>query len=120
MNVVLAVALGIDVVRVGVGMAVVLVLLWVWAIARGRARDTGWFTLQTVGMVGFGAVTVLAVLADPMLGGVLAGVGWLVHGFWDGYHFLRNRVVNRPWAEMCAVIDIPVGTALIAASLAAG
>lgn len=116
-NGLLVLTFGVDVVAVGVGMTVVLILLWVWVIARGRARDAGWFTIETAGMLGFGAITVLAVLADSTLGGVLAGLGWLAHGFWDGYHFVRDKVVNRPWSEMCAVVDIPVGVTLIVASL---
>jgi hypothetical protein len=118
-NGLLVLALGVDVVALGVGMTGVLVLLWVWVIARGRARERGCFTIETAGMLAFGAITVLAVLVDPALGGVLAGVGWLTHGMWDGYHFVRNKIVNRPWSEMCAVVDIPVGIALIVTSLAA-
>ena len=66
------IALGIDApVGVSIGMAVVLVLLWVWAISRGRARDGRWFAVQTSGMAVFGALTVVAVLVDPEVGGVL-------------------------------------------------
>ncbi len=116
MAVVLAlIVLGID---AQVGMTVVLVLLWIWAIWRGRTRDGRWFTIQTAGMVVFGAFTVLAVLVDPTVGGVLVGVGWIAHGIWDVYHFATNKVVNRPWAEMCFVVDILVGAALVVATLA--
>src|SRR5918998_3567 len=113
------IALGIDA-RVGVpvGMTVVLGLLWIWAIWRGRDRDGRWFTVETAGMAVFGALTVLAVLVDPKVGGVVAGIGWVAHGIWDVYHFVENKVVNRPWSEMCAVVDIPVGVALVMATLA--
>ena len=113
------IALGIDA-RVGVpvGMTVVLGLLWIWAIWRGRDRDGRWFTVETAGMAVFGALTVLAVLVDPKVGGVVAGIGWVAHGIWDVYHFVENKVVNRPWSEMCAVVDIPVGVALVVATLA--
>ena len=113
------IALGIEV-RIGVpvGMTIVLVLLWIWAISRGRAHDGRWFTMQTAGMAVFGAVTVLAVLVDPKVGGVVAGIGWISHGIWDIYHFVKNKVVHRSWSEMCAVVDIPVGVALVTATLA--
>lgn len=71
------IALGVD---AAAGMTVVLVLLWVWAIWRGRARDGRWFTIETAGMLGFGAITVLAVLVDQTLGGVLVGIGFVAHG----------------------------------------
>lgn len=106
-------ALGVD---VGFGMTAVLVLLWLWALARGLAQD-GWFGFETVGVFFFGAITVVALAVDTRLGGVLAGVGWLGHGLWDVYHFVHDRVVNRPWSEMCAVVDIPVGLLLIVVSL---
>ncbi len=116
MAVVLAlIVLGID---VQVGMMVVLILLWIWAIWRGRARDGRWFTIQTAGMVVFGVFTVLAILVDPTVGGVLVGIGWIAHGIWDVYHFVENKVVNRPWSEMCFVVDILVGVALVVATLA--
>ncbi len=115
MAVVLAlILLGID---TQVGMTVVLVLLWIWAIWRGRTRDDRWFTIQTAGMVVFGAFTVLAILVDPTIGGVLVGIGWIAHGIWDIYHFVNNKIVNRPWSEMCCVVDILVGVAVVVATL---
>jgi hypothetical protein len=114
----LLVLLGVNLVAAGLGMAALLVPLWGWALARGRARDGRWFTIETAGAVGFGALTVLAVLVDPVVGGVLAGLGWLAHGIWDGYHFVRGKVVDRYWSEMCCVVDIPVGITLIVANLA--
>jgi hypothetical protein len=107
-------AAGVD---VGLGMTAVLVLLWLCALATGLARDGRWFGIETAGVFGFGAITVAALSVDPRLGGVLAGVGWFAHGLWDAYHFVHNRVVNRPWSEMCAVVDIPVGLLLIVISL---
>ncbi len=115
MAVVLAlIVFGID---LQVGMTVVLVLLWIWAISRGRTRDGRWFTIQTAGMAVFGAFTVLAVLVDPTVGGVLVGIGWIAHGIWDIYHFAKNKIVNRPWSEMCCVVDILVGVAVVVATL---
>jgi CDP-diglyceride synthetase len=102
----------------GIGMALVLVLLWLWAVARRRFTDGGTFSVQTAGMLGFGAITLLCAVAQPRLGAALAGVGFLAHGIWDAYHFKADKVVNRPWSEFCAVIDLPVGVALIVAAAA--
>lgn len=96
-----------------VGMTIVLVLLWLWTVARRRFTEGRIFSIQTAGMVGFGALTLLCATVQPRLGVVLAGVGFLAHGVWDAYHFRVNQVVNRPWSEFCAVVDLGVGVALI-------
>lgn len=101
-----------------VGMTVVLVPLWLWAVARRRYIDVGTFSVQTAGMVGFGAITLLCAAAEPRLGAALAGVGFLAHGVWDAYHFTANKVVNRQWSEFCCVIDLAVGAGLIVAAVA--
>jgi hypothetical protein len=87
-------------------------------VARRRFTDVGTFSMQTAGMVGFGAITLLCAATQPRLAAVLAGVGFLLHGAWDAYHFRADKVVNRPWSEFCAVVDLAVGTALIVAALA--
>ncbi|MEV0286606.1 MULTISPECIES: hypothetical protein [unclassified Kribbella] len=93
----------------GVGMTVVLGVLWVWAIVRRRYAEPT-FTLETAGMLFFGAMTILTVATGSVL---LAGLGWLCHGAWDAYHFRINKVVNRSWSEYCGVIDLAVGASLL-------
>ncbi|MER7470759.1 hypothetical protein [Micromonospora sp. NPDC000018] len=100
------------------GMAFVLVPLWLWAVARRRFTDVATFSIQTGGAVGFGGLTLLCAAAQPQLGAVLAGIGFLTHGVWDAYHFRVGKVVSRPWSEFCAVVDLVVGTALIVAAAA--
>jgi hypothetical protein len=106
--------LGLD---AAIVMTAFLAPLWLWVLARGRAHDRPWFAIQTLGLVFFGGLTIAAVVADARLAGILAGVGWLTHGLWDAYHFAKDQVVVRSWSEMCAVVDIPVGTALIVVSI---
>jgi hypothetical protein len=106
--------LGLD---AAVVMTAILGPLWLWVLARGRASDRPWFAIETLGLVLFGGLTIAAVLADARLGGILAGIGWLTHGLWDAYHFAKDRVVVRTWSELCAVVDIPVGTLLIVVSI---
>lgn len=101
-----------------VGMALVLVVLWLWTLARRRYADARTFTVQTAGMVGFGALTLLCAAVEPRWGALLAGVGILGHAGWDAYHFAVDRVVNRPWSEFCGVLDVLVGAALIVAAVA--
>jgi hypothetical protein len=106
--------LGLD---AAVVMTAVLGPLWLWVLARGRARDRPWFAIETLGLAFFGGLTIAAVVADARLAGILAGIGWLTHGLWDAYHFAKDRIVVRSWSEMCAVVDIPIGTALIVVSI---
>lgn len=103
--------------NVAVGMTVVLVWAWLWTLVAGRREDGRLFTVQTGGMVLFGAITLAAVAVDPRIGGVLAGVGFFAHGLWDVAHFRANKVVNRPWSEFCAVVDLPVGLTLLVVAL---
>jgi hypothetical protein len=106
--------LGLD---AAIVMTAFLAPLWLWVFARGRAHDRPWFAIETLGLVFFAGLTIAAVLANTRLAGILAGVGWFTHGLWDGYHFAKDRVVARSWSELCAVVDIPVGTLLIAVSI---
>jgi hypothetical protein len=98
-------------------MTALLFLLWVLTVVRGGFQDGRWFGLQTSGMVVFGGLTLLAIPLDARAAGVVAGIGFFSHGLWDAYHFVKNRVVNRPWSEMCAVIDLIVGPVLIVVAL---
>lgn len=63
----------------------------------------------------FTLYAVLAVAADPFLGGILIGVGWILHAVWDLLLYRANVVVWRWYAEACVVIDIVVGVAAIVA-----
>jgi len=101
-----------------VGMTVVLVVLWLWAVAMRRYTDAGTFSVQTAGMLGFGAITLVCAAVEPRLGVALAGAGILAHGAWDAYHFKVDKIVNRPWSEFCCVVDVGVGAALIIAAVA--
>ncbi|MFC0534148.1 hypothetical protein [Phytohabitans kaempferiae] len=100
-----------------VGIVVVVVLLWLVAVVLRRFRDGDTFSVQTGGMVLFAAVTLVCAAVAPRLGTALAGVGFLAHGVWDAYHFKVAKVVHRTWSEFCAVIDIPVGIALLVVAL---
>ncbi|MFG1918664.1 hypothetical protein [Micromonospora sp. NPDC048898] len=100
-----------------VGMTLLLVPLWVWAVARRRLSPTRTFSVQTAGMLVFGAITLLTAATQPRVGTAVAGVGFLAHGIWDAYHYRVNLVVTRSWAQFCAVVDVGVGIALIIAAI---
>jgi hypothetical protein len=60
-------------------------------VARGLLVKPGGLPLQTVGMLAFGSVVLVALYVDPTLGGKLVGVAILGHGAWDAYHYLPTR-----------------------------
>ncbi|MEV7622024.1 hypothetical protein [Actinoplanes sp. NPDC089786] len=107
-----------DTVDPAVTLAVVMLLLWLAAVVRRRWTDRRTFVVQTGGLVVFAVIAMMCSAVRPGLGLALAGVGWLAHGAWDAYHFARNSVVDRPWSEFCAVVDLGVGGALLIAALA--
>jgi hypothetical protein len=100
-----------------VGMSIVVLLVWLWTLLRRRFTDGATFTMQTAGMVGFGAVTLVCAVLAPRWGILLAGAGFLAHAAWDTYHFRANKVVNRPYAEFCGVVDVVIGLVLIVVAL---
>ena len=100
-----------------VGMTIAAVVLWLWTVIRGRFADGATFLVQTAGLAGFGAATLLIAALEPRWALALAGLAFLAHGAWDAYHFRANKVVDRPYAEFCGVLDVLVGPALIIAAL---
>jgi len=96
-----------------VGFLIVALVLLVVGVARGQLRRPGGLTLQTVGMLAFGSIVLAALYVGPDLGGYLVAIALLGHGAWDTYHFLRNRVVARSYAECCGVIDLLTGAAIL-------
>ena|SRR5918998_684725 len=81
--------------------------------ARGLLRRPGGLPLQAAGMLVFSAGMLVALYVEPVFGGVLIAVGLLSHGAWDAFHYVRNRVVARSYAEFCAVLDLLVGAAVL-------
>jgi hypothetical protein len=81
--------------------------------ARGQLRKPGGLPLQTAGMLAFGSIVLVALYVAPDLGGKLVAIALIGHAAWDAYHFLRNRVVARSYAEFCAVVDLLLGAAIL-------
>lgn len=79
----------------------------------GVSRGSSGLPLQATGMLVFGAGVLLALYVEPVLGGLLVAIGLLGHAAWDAYHYARNRVVTRPYAEFCAVFDLLAGAAVL-------
>jgi hypothetical protein len=82
-------------------------------VAHGQLRKPGGLALQTVGVLAFGSIVLVALYVDPDLGGYLVAFALLGHAAWDAFHYLRNRVVARSYAEWCAVVDLLLGAAIL-------
>ena len=85
----------------------------VLGVARGLWQKPGGVPLQTVGMLAFGSTVLVALYVDPDLGGTLVAIALIGHAAWDAYHFLRNRVVPRSYAEFCIFVDLLLGAAIL-------
>jgi hypothetical protein len=96
-----------------VGFLVAALVFFVVGAARGELRKPGGLALQTVGVLAFGSIVLAALYVDADLGGFLVAIALLGHAAWDAYHYLRDRVVARSYAEWCAVVDILAGAAVL-------
>src|ERR671911_1325736 len=86
----------------------------VLGVARGQWQRPGGLPLQSAGMLAFGSIVLVALFyVYPDLGGQLVGIAILGHAAWDAYHYLRDRVVTRTYAEFCAVVDLLLGAAIL-------
>ena len=96
-----------------VGFLAAALVFFVVGAARGQLRKPGGLALQTVGMLVFGSIALAALYVNADLGGFLVAIALLGHAAWDTYHYLRDRVVARSYAEFCAVLDLVVGAAVL-------
>jgi hypothetical protein len=96
-----------------VGFLVVALVFLVLGVARGLWRRPSGLPLQTAGMLAFGSIVLVAPYVEPNLGGKLVAFALIGHTAWDAYHYLRDRVVARSYAEFCGVLDLLVGAAIL-------
>jgi hypothetical protein len=88
-----------------------------WGTARGDLGDRRWLSAQTAAVLGFGAVAIAAVAADPADARYVLAAGWLAHAVWDVVHHRAGRVVPRWYAETCLVADLLLATVLLTVGL---
>ena len=91
-------------------------MLVVLGLLRGAARPA--LTLETAGLLLFGAIAVAALLLAPTAGLVVAALTLAGHGIWDVWHLRRHRdLVSPSLAEACVALDVPLGLAVLVAVL---
>jgi hypothetical protein len=84
-----------------------------WGSARGELQRPRLLAVQTAGVLGLGAIAVLALSVDDDLGRYVLAGGWLGHAAWDAVHHRAGTVVPRWYAEMCLAADLLLATSLI-------
>lgn len=89
------------------------VVFVVFGAVRGLLGRPGGLSLQTAGVLVFGAAALAALYVDVELGAYLVAFAILAHAGWDAYHYLNDRVVARSYAEFCCVCDLLLGAAIL-------
>jgi hypothetical protein len=89
------------------------VFFLVVGVMRGQLREPGGLLLQAAGVLVFGATALAALYVAPELGAYLVALALLGHAAWDAYHYLRDRVVTRSYAEFCGIADLLLGAAIL-------
>ena len=92
-------------------------LLVVLGLLRGATRPA--VTLETAGLLIYGATTIVTLLLAPQVGLVVVALTLVAHALWDVWHLRRHRdVVSPSLAEACVALDVPAGLAVLVAALA--
>lgn len=89
------------------------VLMLVYGLLRGALHPRYGLPLQTLALLGFGAVATLALFVNPVLGAYLVAFGLIGHAAWDLHHHRTDRVVVRSLAEFCIALDLTLALAII-------
>jgi hypothetical protein len=100
-------------VATGIAAAALVVL----GLARSTTRPA--VTLETAGLLVYGAFAVGALLLAPSVGLVVVALTLIAHGIWDVWHLRRHRdLVSPSLAEACIALDVPLGLAVLVVALA--
>jgi hypothetical protein len=89
------------------------ILLAGYGLVRGVGRPRREVPLQSLALLGFGAIATVALLDDPVLGSYLVALGLLGHSAWDLYHHTTHAVVPRSYAEFCFALDAALALAIL-------
>lgn len=89
------------------------VLLAVYGLVRGALQPSYGLPLQSLALLGFGAVAAVALLVAPTVGAYLVAAGLLGHAAWDLHHHRTNRVVARSLAEFCLALDASLAVVIV-------
>lgn len=91
--------------------------LGVYGLLRGVLRPGHGLPLQTLALLGFGAVAAIALFVDTDLGAYLVAAGLLGHSAWDLHHYRTDRVVVRSLAEFCLLLDATLAVLIVVVTI---
>ena len=94
-------------------LAAAAAFLVVGAVRGQRLREPGGLGLQAAGVLIFGVIALAAVYAAPGVGAYLVAFALFGHAAWDAFHYARDRVVTRTYAEFCGVLDLVLGVVIL-------
>jgi len=83
------------------------------AVRGQRLWEPGGLALQAAGFLVFSTVGLAALYVAPGAGVYLVALALFGHAAWDAFHYARDRVVTRPYAEFCGVLDLVLGVAIL-------
>ena len=95
------------------GVLTAAVIYLTWGTSRGELNKGRWLTLETAGVLAFGALAIGATATGPDAARYVLAAGWLGHAMWDVIHHRADRVVPRWYAELCMVCDVVVAMSLL-------
>ncbi|HEU5037306.1 MAG TPA: hypothetical protein VFT70_09885 [Nocardioides sp.] len=95
------------------GVLTAAVIYLTWGSARGELTAPRWLTIETAGVLAFGALAIAATATSPDAGRYVLAGGWLGHAAWDMVHHRADRVVPRWYAELCMICDLIVAASLL-------
>jgi hypothetical protein len=113
---VLVVAGGLADIEPWIVLGAAAVVLVVIGLLRQASRTA--LAAQSLAMVVYGGIALVALTLGPVAGAVLASLALMAHAVWDVIHYRRNAVVPRSLAEACMFFDVPLGLAVIVVVLA--
>jgi hypothetical protein len=109
---------GVVVLRIfGIDEAPVLLAVAAAFVVWGAFTRPAGYGLQTAATIVLSLAAAAALNAEFVLGGLLVAAGLFGHAAWDAYHFRKDKVVTRSFAEWCGVVDLLLGVAVVVAVL---
>lgn len=100
-------------VSIAIAIAVCALVYVVWSQFTKQTRTRQW-----LGLAGFSVVAALALFLDHGIAMYVMAAGLIGHGMWDVVHYHRREAVSRWYAELCAVVDVVMGLAVLALTFA--